>query len=144
MEYRSLAILYFLFVALATIYIYNLYINWPAIRARIESDWSSPLLESFTSMPDQDAAAAAGKFVSLAAGEPVKKMGEPHVLLAKDACVIPAADSIVGAEDCYKHNFQAHVNSVGGSYAQMTNNYKRNNPDSCNSNPLIGHFYKDA
>lgn len=172
MEIRSLVILYFLFIALATVYIYNIYINWPAIRAHIASDWSSPLLsEGFLGSGSENLASVlsvapepdmvAGKFVALQSGEPVKRGTGPYVLLGDVGCLkvveksaaadkSPYAEGTSGnepnSEACYRHNYQACMNSRDGSYAQMTNNYMRTNPDSCTSpfHEFLGNFYKTA
>ena len=130
-EFRSLFIIYFLFAALTTIYIYNIYINWPVIRSPI-------FVENFVmELPDQDLKD------DYMPGEPVRSFGQSYLLLNKDSGVVESADK-VGSEACYRSSYQACVNSVGGSHLQMTNNYKRINPDSCSANPLLGHFYNDA
>lgn len=174
LELRSIVVIYILFVLLATTYIHYLYINWPTVRARIESDWTSPLLEEgFTGQgigsnsenlaqvlataPEPDA--VSGKFVPLAQGEDVKRGGGPYTLIQDVSCLksverVAAADkgpwtegtagNEPNAEDCYRHNYQACMNSTGGSYAQVTNNYMRTNPDSCSSpfHEFLGNFYK--
>lgn len=198
-EYKSLFIIYFLLVAMATVLIYHAYMMSPIVRGRIESDWTSAsegagegsllkhsvLVEGFATQrvarpsssamnegfrgSDEKTAAlltvapdpqeVAGKFVDMVAGEPVKRDDGPYTLLTNSDCVTvvdkvraadkgPWAEGGAGnepnSEDCYRHNYQACVNSVGGSYAQMTNNYKRNNPDSCSSpfHEFLGNFYR--
>lgn len=182
-EYKSLFIIYFLLVAMATVLIYHAYMMTPIVRGRIESDWVSRsesggagegsllkhtvINEGFRGSDEKTAALltvapdpqeVAGKFVDMVAGEPVKRDDGPYTLLSNSDCVTvvdkvraadkgPWAEGSAGnepnSEDCYRHNYQACVNSVGGSYAQMTNNYKRNNPDSCSSpfHEFLGNFY---
>jgi len=176
LELRSIAVIYILFVALATVYIHYLYINWPSVRARIESTWTSPLLtEGFVGSspsnlaavlatapePDAVSGVGAGVTLTLPLGEPVKKDGGPYTLIQDVPCLqsvqrVAAADkgpwsegsagNEPNAEDCYRHNYQACMNSAGGSYAQVTNNYMRTNPDSCSSplHEFLGNFYKIA
>ena len=181
-EYKSLFIIYFLLVAMATVLIYHAYMMMPIVRGRIESDWASLsaeegegsllkhtiIAEGFRGSDEKTAALltvapdpqeVAGKFVDLAPGEPIKRGDGPYTLLSKNDCVqvverVAAADkgpwaeggagNEPNSEDCYRHNYQACINSVGGSYAQMTNNYKRSNPDSCSSplHEFLGNFYK--
>ena len=125
-EYRSLIIIYFLVVALTTVYVYNLYINWPTVRARIASDWSSPILENFAmELPDQSA------LDEYAPGKPVS---DSTLLLSAPATTI---GELVGSEDCYR----ATAVPAGGSYDQTTNNCMRVSPESCTGSPLIGRFY---
>jgi hypothetical protein len=172
LELRSIIVLYILAVLLATVYIHYLYINWPSVRARIESTWSSPLLsEGFIGSSPENlaqvlATAAApdvvsGVTVSLPLGEPIQRGGGPYTLIQDVPCLksverVAAADkgpwtegsagNEPNSEDCYKHNYQACMNSTGGSYAQVTNNYMRINPDSCSSplHEFLGNFYKVA
>lgn len=181
-EYKSLFIIYFLLVAMATVLIYHAYMMTPIVRGRIESDWASlsasegegsllkhtVINEGFRGSEEKTAALltvapdpqeVAGKFVDMVAGEPVKRDDGPYTLLSNSDCVTvvdkvraadkgPWAEGGAGnepnSEDCYRHNYQACVNSIGGSYAQMTNNYKRNNPDSCSSpfHEFLGNFYR--
>jgi hypothetical protein len=189
LELRSIVIIYILFVLLATTYIHYLYINWPTVRARIVSDWTSPLLEEGFAMqriaypefvntnegfigsssenlaqvlataPEPDA--VSGKYVPLTQGEDVKRSAGPYTLIEDTPCLKsvervsaadkgPWSDGAAGnepnAEDCYRHNYQACLNSTGGSYAQVTNNYMRTNPDSCSSplHEFLGNFYKST
>jgi hypothetical protein len=166
-EFRSLFIIYFMLVAMATVLIYHAYINMPIVRGRIESDW---VMEGFRGSEEKTAAViaespdpemVAGKYVDILPGEGVKRDGTPYTLLTDSDCVkvvdrVAAADKgpwsegVAGnepnSEDCYRHNSQACMNSRGGSYAQVTNNYMRLNPDSCSSpfHEFLGNFYKNA
>ena len=51
----------------------------------------------------------------------------------------------VGAESCYKNDFQKEIQRTG-SYNQFTNNYKRAAPDSCNTymQEFVTSFYRAA
>ncbi len=174
LELRSIIVLYILAVLLTTVYIHYLYINWPSVRARIESTWVSPLLEeSFVGSspenlaqvlatapaPDAVSGVGAGVTLTLPLGEPIQRGGGPYTLIQDVPC-LKSVERVAAAEkgpwsegsagnepnaaDCYKHNYQACMNSVGGSYAQVTNNYTRTNPDSCSSplHEFLGNFYK--
>lgn len=150
-------------VAMATVLIYNVYINTPIVRARIEMEGfrgsAEKTVEVIAESPDPEL--VSGKFVDMKLGEAVKRDGKPYSLLTDSDCVrvvehVGAADkgpwSEGGAgnepnsESCYRSNSQACMNSHGGSYAQVTNNYMRLNPDSCSSplHEFLGNFYKNA
>ena len=190
LELRSIIVLYILAVLLATVYIHYIYINWPSVRARIESTWTSPLLEGFAMQriaypevanategfigsspgnlaqvlatapePDTVSGVGAGVTLTLPLGEPIQRGAGPYTLIQDVPCLKsvervaaaekgPWSEGSAGnepnSEDCYKHNYQACMNSTGGSYAQVTNNYLRTNPDSCSSplHEFLGNFYK--
>lgn len=150
-------------VAMATVLIYQVIIVTPIARPRIE-------MEGFRGSDEKTAAViaespdpelVAGKYVDMQPGEAVDRSGMPYTLLTDSDCVkvvdrVAAADKgpwsegVAGnepnSEDCYRHNSQACMNSRGGSYAQVTNNYMRLNPDSCSSpfHEFLGNFYRSS
>lgn len=70
---------------------------------------------------------------------------QPYHLLGDE--ISPPRDkesiSCVNSRSCYATNFERMVDKTG-NYRQMTNNYKRNYPDSCSApyQELVLNFYK--
>ena len=139
-------------VAMATVLIYQVIVVTPIARPRIE-------VEGFRGSDEKTAAViaespdpelVAGKYVDMQPGEAVDRSGLPFTLLSDSDCLKVVAAPIKGSEPnsegCYRRNTQACMNSRGGSYAQVTNNYMRLNPDSCSSpfHEFLGNFYKNA
>jgi hypothetical protein len=68
-----------------------------------------------------------------------------HLLqgVLKDAPVDNQDNSKLNSCACYKKDFQNRI-QLTGNYTQLTNNYKRSNPDSCSApfHELVNNFYE--
>ena len=66
-----------------------------------------------------------------AADADLKELSKPYHLLEANSRRETTLNK-VGAESCYKNDFQKEIQKMG-SYNQLTNNYRRAGPDSCNT-----------
>jgi len=78
---------------------------------------------------------------------PVERSNQPYHLL-QDVMSAPRLKeslSCVTSRSCYSTDFQRGIEKIG-NYNQLTNNYKRNYPDSCTSplQELVLNFYKTS
>jgi hypothetical protein len=62
-----------------------------------------------------------------------------------DAAVDDQPNTAFNAQACYESDFANRI-QLTGNYSQMTNNYRRKNPDSCSApvHELVNNFYKPS
>jgi hypothetical protein len=62
-----------------------------------------------------------------------------------DAAVDDQPNTAFNAQACYESDFANRIQRTG-NYSQMTNNYRRKNPDSCSApvHELVNNFYKPS
>lgn len=79
-----------------------------------------------------------------AADADLKEMSKPYHLLEENSRRETTLNK-VGAESCYENDFQKEIQKMG-SYNQLTNNYRRAGPDSCNTymQEFVTSFYNNA
>ena len=60
-----------------------------------------------------------------------------------DAAVDDQPNTAFNAQACYESDFANRI-QLTGNYSQLTNNYRRKNPDSCSApvHELVNNFYK--
>lgn len=70
-------------------------------------------------------------------------LNQPYRLLQRKGTCMPETISGVTSRSCYATDFERLI-ELTGNYAQQTNNYKRDLPDSCTApyNELVLSFYK--
>jgi hypothetical protein len=70
-----------------------------------------------------------------------------HLLqgVLEDAAVDDQPNTAFNAQVCYESDFANRIQRTG-NYSQMTNNYRRKNPDSCSApvHELVNNFYKPS
>lgn len=73
----------------------------------------------------------------------IYSLEQPYRLLKRKGTCMPETISGVTSRSCYATDFPRLIERVG-NYAQQTNNYKRNLPDSCSApfHELVLSFYK--
>lgn len=74
----------------------------------------------------------------------LKEMSKPYHLLEENSRRETTLNK-VGSESCYENDFQKEIQKMG-SYNQLTNNYRRAGPDSCNTymQEFVTSFYNAA
>jgi hypothetical protein len=62
-----------------------------------------------------------------------------------DAAVDDQPNTAFNSQACYESDFANRI-QLTGNYSQMTNNYRRKNPDSCSApvHELVNNFYKPS
>ena len=62
-----------------------------------------------------------------------------------DAAVDDQPNTAFNAQACYESDFANRI-QLTGNYSQLTNNYRRKNPDSCSApvHELVNNFYKPS
>ena len=70
-----------------------------------------------------------------------------HLLqgVLEDAAVDDKPNTAFNAQACYESDFANRI-QLTGNYNQLTNNYRRKNPDSCSApvHELVNNFYKPS
>ena len=70
-----------------------------------------------------------------------------HLLqgVLEDAAVDDQPNTAFNAQACYESDFANRI-QLTGNYSQLTNNYRRKNPDSCSApvHELVNNFYKPS
>ena len=70
-----------------------------------------------------------------------------HLLqgVLEDAAVDDQPNTAFNAQACYESDFANRI-QLTGNYNQLTNNYRRKNPDSCSApvHELVNNFYKPS
>lgn len=70
-----------------------------------------------------------------------------HLLqgVLEDAAVDDKPNTAFNAQACYESDFANRI-QLTGNYSQLTNNYRRKNPDSCSApvHELVNNFYKPS
>jgi len=70
-----------------------------------------------------------------------------HLLqgVLEDAAVDDLPNTAFNAQACYESDFANRI-QLTGNYSQLTNNYRRKNPDSCSApvHELVNNFYKPS
>lgn len=106
-----------------------------------------PRLERIEAFQNAQAAAAAGKKAAVPTESPAEalrgglSLGDPELAkpevpyaLLKDTYPLATSPLEPSAERCYDGDFQKRLERTG-NYRQLTNNYKRDSPDSCSGAP---------
>jgi len=110
--------------------------NNPVLRPRLER------IEAFQSKEASPEPYVVAQNILEPDNATLEKPREPYSLL-KD--ILPEASVRVSptSERCYKSDFQTRIEKTG-NFKQLTNNYKRGEPDSCSSplHEFVLSFYK--
>jgi len=99
---------------------------------------------------DMSPASVGGASINYVTG-PADSMLNPripyHLLqgVLEDAAVDDKPNTAFNAQACYESDFANRI-QLTGNYSQLTNNYRRKNPDSCSApvHELVNNFYKPS
>lgn len=106
--------------------------------------------EQLSGFQNMSPAAVGDKPINYVTG-PADSMLNPripyHLLqgVLEDAAVDDKPNTAFNAQACYESDFANRI-QLTGNYSQLTNNYRRKNPDSCSApvHELVNNFYKPS
>ena len=161
METFSILLLFILIVVVIGVYTYQMNSIWPIVRGRVHATWPmypgnttegfetrgnytlSQWLPSPEVLTKPTVGDCPGTLHNAAEYNSDRKKPYKSYDLLNGGKYEPRVASGPTAERCYKTNWSREL-ELSGSYAQRTNNYKHNYPDSCSSwnHDLVLDFYE--